>query len=108
MPQVRINETPGERKQRIWSRSQYFKENDLLPIDNEKYFNVRKLISFQDDTSYTPTIGIVICLSRNELVYTRKNYQKLACTILVIHISIITQNCQTLYKSRNCQPIFHD
>ena len=72
MPQVRTNETPRKWKQRIWSRLQYFKENDLLPIESKKYFNARKLIRFQDGTSYAPTIGIAICLSCNKLVYTGK------------------------------------
>ena len=62
MPQVRTNETPRKWKQRIWSCLQYFKENDLLPIESKKYFNARKLIRFQDGTSHAPTIGNVICL----------------------------------------------
>ena len=41
MPQVRTNETPRKWKQRIWSCLQYFKENDLLPIESKKYFNAR-------------------------------------------------------------------
>ena len=59
MPQVRTNETP---------------------------INARKLIHYQDGTSYAPTIGIAICLSCNELVYTGKNIRtmenhwKSACT----------------------------
>src|SRR6185369_8434895 len=77
MPQVRTNETPGEWKERIWTRLAYFKENDLLlpygSIESKKYFNARKMIRFQDGTSYAPTIGIAICLSCNELVYTGKN-----------------------------------
>ena len=86
MPQVRTNETPGKWKQRIWSRLQYFRENDLLPIESKKYFNARKLIRFQDGTSYAPTIGIVICLPCNQLVYTKKyiknieNHWKSLCT----------------------------
>ena len=86
MPQVRTNETPRKWKQRIWSRLHYFEENNLLPIECKKYFNARKLIHFQDGTSYAPTIGIAICLSCNELVYTGKNIKpieshwKSACT----------------------------
>jgi len=86
MPQVRTNETPRKWKQRIWFRLQYFRENDLLPIESKKYFNARKLIRLQDGTSYAPTIGIAICLSCNELVYTGKNIKtmenhwKSACT----------------------------
>jgi len=44
------------------------------------------MIRFQDGTSYAPTIGIAICLSCNELVYTGKNIKtmeshwKSACT----------------------------
>jgi len=63
MPQVRTNETPRKWKQRIWSRLEYFRENNLLPIESKKYFNARKLIRLQDGTSYAPTIGIAICLS---------------------------------------------
>ena len=86
MPQVCTNETPGEWKQRIWSRLQYFKENGLLPIESKKYYNARKLIRFQDGRSYAPMIGIAICLSCNDLVYTGKNIKimkdhwKSACT----------------------------
>ncbi|CAG8595391.1 1189_t:CDS:1 [Paraglomus occultum] len=86
MPQVRINETPAEWKERIWGRLTYFKENDLLPIESKKYFNARKLIRFPDGSSYAPTIGIAICLSCNELVYTGKSIKtieshwKAACT----------------------------
>ena len=86
MAQVHTNETPAEWKERIWSRLQYFRENNLLPIGSKKYFNARKLIRLQDGTSYAPTIGIAICLSCNELVCTRKNIKimenhwKSACT----------------------------
>ncbi|CAH1770468.1 9301_t:CDS:2, partial [Entrophospora sp. SA101] len=42
MPQVRTDETPGDWKSRIWAHG----------------------------TSYAPTIGIAICFSCNQLVYT--------------------------------------
>ena len=44
MPQVRTNETPGEWKERIWTRLTYFRENDLLPDQSKRYLEARKLI----------------------------------------------------------------
>nr|CAG8574685.1 7364_t:CDS:1 [Entrophospora candida] len=70
MPVVRTNETPSEWKERIWVRLQYFRENDLLPYESKDYFKARKLIQFPDGNSYAPCIGIVICLSCNQLVHT--------------------------------------
>jgi len=67
MPQVRTNETPGEWKERIWDRLTYFREKNLLP--NKKYLQSRKLIQLADGTSYSPTNGIAICFSCDQLVY---------------------------------------
>src|SRR6185312_5297499 len=72
MPQVRIGETPGEWKERIWERLMYFRENGLLPSQSKKYLEARKLIRFPDGSSYAPEIGIAICFSCDQLVYTGK------------------------------------
>ncbi|RIB15283.1 hypothetical protein C2G38_2192788 [Gigaspora rosea] len=72
MPQVRTNETPSEWMKRIWLRLQYFRENDLLPIESKKYLEARRLIRFPDSTSYAPEIGIAICFSCDQLVYTNQ------------------------------------
>jgi len=71
MPQVRTNETPGEWKDRIWSRLQYFRDNDLLPTGGrEKYLEARRLTQVPSGNIYAPTIGIAICFSCNQLIYT--------------------------------------
>jgi len=75
MPQVHAHETPSEWKKRIWSRLQYFRNNDLLPITSKKYLEARKEIRYWSDVngfwkSYSPAIGIAICFSCNQLVYT--------------------------------------
>ncbi|CAG8733676.1 490_t:CDS:2 [Cetraspora pellucida] len=57
MPQVRTNETPSE-------------ENDLLPIESKKYLEARRLIRLPNSSSYAPEIGIAICFSCDQLVYT--------------------------------------
>ena len=77
MPQVRDNETPSEWMDRIWPRLQYFRENDFLPTNSKKYLKARKLITYWSEVnefykSYAPEIGISICFSCNQLVYTRK------------------------------------
>ncbi|CAG8855821.1 3706_t:CDS:1, partial [Gigaspora margarita] len=77
MLQVRTNETPTEWMNRIWSRLQYFRENDLLPTNCKKYLEARKLITYWSEVngfykSYAPEIGIAICFSCNQLVYTGK------------------------------------
>jgi len=58
MPQVRTNEIPRKWKQRIWSRLQYFRENDLLPGQSKRYLEARKLIRLPNGGSYAPEIGI--------------------------------------------------
>ena len=63
MSQVRIGETPGEWKERIWERLMYFRENALLPSQSKKYLEARKLIRFPDGSSYAPEIRIAICFS---------------------------------------------
>ncbi|RHZ66977.1 hypothetical protein Glove_303g113 [Diversispora epigaea] len=46
-------------------------KNDLLPYNSKKYFEARKLIYVSGfHTSYTPAIGIAICFSCDQLVYT--------------------------------------
>ena len=77
MPQIRDNETPSEWMNRIWPRLQYFRENDLLPYNSKKYLEARKLITYWSEVngfykSYAPEIGIAICFSCNQLVYTGK------------------------------------
>ncbi|CAG8802002.1 36457_t:CDS:2, partial [Racocetra persica] len=52
MPQVRENETPGEWKERIWDRLQYFREHSLLPTQSKKYLEASELISFPNNTPY--------------------------------------------------------
>jgi len=78
MPQVRTDETPGDWKSRIWPRLQYFRDNDLLPTGgSKKYLEARKLEEWWSELnmrwcSYTPEIGMVICFSCEQLVYTGK------------------------------------
>ncbi|CAG8856781.1 40621_t:CDS:1, partial [Gigaspora margarita] len=77
MGNVSSNETPTEWINRIWSRLQYFKENDLLSTNSKKYLKARKLIIYWSKVngfykSYAPEIGIAICFSCNQLVYTGK------------------------------------
>ncbi|CAG8836891.1 27464_t:CDS:1 [Gigaspora margarita] len=74
---VSSNETPTEWMNRIWSRLQYFRENDLLPTNSKKYLEARKLIIYWSEVngfykSYVPEIGIAICFSCNQLAYTSK------------------------------------
>ena len=59
---VSSNETPTEWMNRIWTRLQYFRENDLLPTNSKKYFEARKLITYWSEVnefykSYAPEIG---------------------------------------------------
>ncbi|CAG8590395.1 15782_t:CDS:10 [Funneliformis mosseae] len=61
----------------IWELLTYFRENDFLAYNSKKYLKARKLKSYWSDfngfyTSYTPEIGIAICFSCNQLVYTRE------------------------------------
>ncbi|CAG8792631.1 4622_t:CDS:1, partial [Gigaspora margarita] len=70
MPQVRTNETPSEWMKRIWERLTYFRENDLLPNESKKYLEARRLIRLLNGSSYAPEIGIAICFSCDQLVYT--------------------------------------
>jgi len=44
MPQIRTDETPGERKERIWARLAYFRENNLLPDQNKNYHDFRMAV----------------------------------------------------------------
>ena len=74
---VSSNETPTEWMNRIWTRLQYFRENDLLPTNSKKYLEARKLITYWSEVngfykSYAPKIDIAICFSCNRLVYTGK------------------------------------
>ncbi|CAH1769219.1 10293_t:CDS:1 [Entrophospora sp. SA101] len=70
MPQVRTNETPGEWKERIWTRLQYFRDYDLLPTGGgEKYLEARRLTQVPSGNLYAPTIGMAICFSCDQLVY---------------------------------------
>ena len=73
---VSSNETPTEWMNRIWTRLQYFRENDLLPTNSKKYLEA-KLITYWSNVnkfykSYAPEIGIAICFSCNQLVYIGK------------------------------------
>jgi hypothetical protein len=72
MPQIRDNETPSEWMKRIWERLTYFRENNLLPNESKKYLEARKLIRLPNSGSYAPEIGIAICFSCDQLVYTGK------------------------------------
>nr|CAG8620952.1 8667_t:CDS:2 [Entrophospora candida] len=52
-------------------------KNDLLPYNSKKYLEARKLITYWSEVngfykSYAPEIGIAICFSCNQLVYTGK------------------------------------
>ncbi|CAG8854346.1 38109_t:CDS:2, partial [Gigaspora margarita] len=53
----------------IWERLTYFRENDLLSIENKKYLEARRLIRLPNSSSYTSEIGMAICFSCNQLVY---------------------------------------
>ena len=75
MSQIQDNETPSEWMNRIWPRLRYFRENDLLPTQSKKYLEAKKLIELWNKyrgnyDSYAPEIGIAICFSCNQLVYT--------------------------------------
>ncbi|CAG8855557.1 7591_t:CDS:1, partial [Gigaspora margarita] len=70
MPQVHANETPSKWMKRIWLRLQYFRKNDLLPIESKKYLKARRLIRLLNGGSYASEIRIAICFSCNQLVYT--------------------------------------
>ncbi|CAG8811101.1 26617_t:CDS:1, partial [Gigaspora margarita] len=72
MPQVRTNETSSEWMKRIWECLTYFRENNLLSNESKKYLEARKLIQLLNSGSYAPEIGIAICFSCNQLVYTGK------------------------------------
>lgn len=54
MSDINPGETPSEWKEQIWDRLMYFKDNNLLPNESNRYFSARK-------TTYYPNIGIVIC-----------------------------------------------
>ncbi|CAG8747472.1 16995_t:CDS:2 [Cetraspora pellucida] len=45
-------------------------QNDLLPIESKKYLEARRLIRLPNSSSYAPEIGIAICFSCDQLVYT--------------------------------------
>ncbi|RIB28221.1 hypothetical protein C2G38_2137451 [Gigaspora rosea] len=70
MPQVRTNETPSEWMKRIWERLIYFRENNLFPSESNKYLEARKIIRLPNSGSYASEIGIAICFSCDQLVYT--------------------------------------
>ncbi|RHZ45450.1 hypothetical protein Glove_674g13 [Diversispora epigaea] len=70
MPQVRDNETPSKWMDRIWSRLQYFRKNDLLLIESKKYLEARKLILVPTLSTYAPEIELAICFSCDQLIYT--------------------------------------
>ncbi|RIB12898.1 hypothetical protein C2G38_2199396 [Gigaspora rosea] len=70
MLQIRNNETPSEWMKRIWLRLQYFRKNNLLSIESKKYLKARRLIRLPNSGLYAPEIGIAICFSCNQLVYT--------------------------------------
>ena len=48
---VSSNETPTEWMNRIWTRLQYFRENDLLPTNSKKYLEARKLITYWSEVN---------------------------------------------------------
>ncbi|CAG8840191.1 15864_t:CDS:2, partial [Gigaspora margarita] len=52
MPQVSINKTPSEWMKQIWEHLTYFRENDLLPIENKKYLEARRLIRLPNSGNY--------------------------------------------------------
>ena len=75
MSQVHTNETPSEWMKQIWHHLQYFRENNLLPSYSKKYLEARKIIRYWSEInrfyqSYASEIGIAICFSCNQLVYT--------------------------------------
>ncbi|CAG8790630.1 18448_t:CDS:2, partial [Gigaspora margarita] len=70
MSQVCTNETPSEWIKWILKHLTYFRENNLLPIESKKYLEARKLIQLPNSGSYTSEIGIAICFSCDQLVYT--------------------------------------
>ena len=70
MSQIRNNETPSEWMKRIWERLIYFRENNLFPSESNKYLEARRLIRLPNSGSYAPEIGIAICFSCDQLVYT--------------------------------------
>ena len=70
MPQIRDNETPSEWMKRIWERLIYFRENNLFPSESNKYLEARKIIRLPNSGSYASEIGIAICFSCDQLVYT--------------------------------------
>ena len=60
---------------RIWERLTYFRENNRLPSQSKKYLEARKEIRYWSEVngfwkSYSPEIGIAICFSCDQLVYT--------------------------------------
>ena len=70
MLQVRDNETPSEWMDRIWPHLQYFRKNDLLPTESKKYLEARKLVLVPTLGTYAPEIGLAICFSCDQLIYT--------------------------------------
>ncbi|RHZ50470.1 hypothetical protein Glove_498g35 [Diversispora epigaea] len=70
MGNVRDNETPSEWMDRIWPRLQYFRKNDLLPTENKKYLEARKLVLVLTLGIYAPAIRLAICFSCDQLIYT--------------------------------------
>ncbi|RHZ51162.1 hypothetical protein Glove_482g15 [Diversispora epigaea] len=70
MGNVHDNETSSEWMDRIWPRLQYFRKNDLLPTESKKYLEARKLVLVPTLGTYAPVIGLVICFSCDQLIYT--------------------------------------
>ena len=73
MSLIHENEIPSEWKKRIWSRLQYFRDNNLLPDSGKKYLKCRKIIYSWDNSTNSIENGIAICLLCNQLVYIGKN-----------------------------------
>ncbi|RHZ78046.1 hypothetical protein Glove_168g80 [Diversispora epigaea] len=70
MGNVRDKETPSEWMDRIWPRLQYFRKNDLLSTESKKYLEARKLVLVPTLGTYVPAIGLAICFSCDQLIYT--------------------------------------
>ena len=57
---------------RIWPRLQYFRKNDFLPTESKKYLEARKLVLVLTLGTYAPAIGLTICFSCDQLIYTEE------------------------------------
>ncbi|CAG8773490.1 10279_t:CDS:1 [Gigaspora margarita] len=68
--QIHDNKTPSKWMKQIWECLTYFRKNNLLPNKSKIYFEARRLIRLLNSSSYASEIGIAICFSCDQLVYT--------------------------------------